>query len=60
MADRGLTHGLKYQARAIAPVIAEPRRSCWLVGTNAIREENEARVARAAAVAVCASMHRFV
>jgi len=43
MADRSLTHGLKYQARAIAPVLAEPRRSCWLVGTNAIREENEAR-----------------
>ena len=43
MADRSLTHGLKYQARAIAPVLAEPRRLCWLVGTNAIREENEAR-----------------
>jgi hypothetical protein len=43
MADRGLTHGLKYQARAIAPVLADPRRVCWLVGTNAVREENEVR-----------------
>lgn len=33
--------GLKSQARALAGLIADQRASKWLVGTNALREENE-------------------
>lgn len=44
LADRGITHGMRYQARALAPVPAETSRSCWLAGTTALREENEVEV----------------
>lgn len=38
-----MTHGLKFQARALAAQVAETSCSRWLVGTLALREENEAR-----------------
>lgn len=39
--DRGVTHGLKFNARALAPLVADKERSAWLVGTNSLRDENE-------------------
>lgn len=44
LADRGITHGMRYQARALAPISAEVTKSCWLAGTTALREENEVDV----------------
>lgn len=41
LADHGIYHGMRYQARALAPVPAESSSSCWLAGTTALREENE-------------------
>lgn len=41
MPERGVTYGLKYQARSVAAVQAGDKRSRWLVGTVSLREENE-------------------
>ena len=41
VAERGISHGMRYQARALAAQTAEKERSCWLAGTTALREENE-------------------
>ena len=41
MGDRGVTYGLKYQARALVALQAENQKSRWLVGTNSLREDNE-------------------
>ena len=42
MGDRpAVTYGLKFQARALAAVTTEKQYSRWLVGTNALREDNE-------------------
>lgn len=41
VAERGITHGLRYQARALAQVPAARDNSAWLAGTTALREENE-------------------
>ena len=40
MGDRGVTHGVKYQARALTACAGSTQQSRWLVGTNALREEN--------------------
>ncbi|KAK9836359.1 hypothetical protein WJX81_008394 [Elliptochloris bilobata] len=42
--ERGVTHGLKLNARALVPVVADTGRSSWIVGTNALRDENELQV----------------
>ena len=39
MGKGGVTHGLKYQARALVAVPSD-QHSRWLAGTNALREEN--------------------
>jgi len=44
VAERGITHGLRYQARALAQVPAARDNSAWLAGTTALREENEVEV----------------
>ncbi|KAK9815701.1 hypothetical protein WJX72_008294 [[Myrmecia] bisecta] len=44
MGDRGITYGLKGQARALVPQQGDKDRHRWLVGTNALREENEVQV----------------
>ncbi len=42
MGDRpAVTYGLKFQARALAAIPTEKQYSRWLVGTNALREDNE-------------------
>lgn len=43
MAERGVTHGMRYQARALAPLPAERDTSRWMAGTTALREDNEVR-----------------
>ena len=40
MGERGVTHGLKYQARALVAASGPSQYSRWLTGTNALREEN--------------------
>lgn len=40
MGERGVTHGLKYQARSLAASPGSTQQSRWFVGTNALREEN--------------------
>ena len=40
MGDGGITHGLKYQARALVAFPDSAQHSRWLAGTNALREEN--------------------
>ncbi|KAG6556347.1 hypothetical protein Mapa_002290 [Marchantia paleacea] len=37
-------YGVKYQARSIAPYVADPQRTRFLVGTQSLREENEVHV----------------
>ena len=37
----GITYSLRYQARALVAQQADHTNSKWLVGTNALREENE-------------------
>ena len=46
MSRQDASHGLKFQARAIAAQAAEKSKSQWLAGTNALREENEVRTSR--------------
>lgn len=41
MADASITYSLKFQARALAAVQSDKLQSKWVVGTNALREENE-------------------
>ena len=41
IAERGITHGMRYQARALAQVTAARDHSTWLAGTTALKEENE-------------------
>ncbi len=43
MAEKTLTHGLKYQARALCSVTAAKGATQWLVGSNSLRDENEVR-----------------
>lgn len=43
VAERGITHGMRYQARALAAQTAEKERPCWIAGTTALREDNEVR-----------------
>lgn len=40
MGERGITHGLKYQARSLVAAPGSKQQSRWLAGTNALREEN--------------------
>mmetsp|Transcript_19860 Transcript_19860/g.55255 ORF Transcript_19860/g.55255 Transcript_19860/m.55255 type:complete len:119 (+) Transcript_19860:293-649(+) len=44
MAENSVTYGLKFQARALAAQVAETSSSRWLVGTLALREDNEIQV----------------
>jgi len=44
MAEASITYSLKFQARALAAVQSDKLQSKWVVGTNALREENEIRV----------------
>ena len=37
------TYGVKFQARCLAPVVADKTRSRFLIGTLSLREENEVR-----------------
>ena len=39
--EKNITYGLKFQARAMVPFHSEGAQSRWLVGTNALRDENE-------------------
>lgn len=39
--ERGITHGVKYQTRTISAYPANGSFQRWIVGTNALREENE-------------------
>jgi hypothetical protein len=39
--EKNVTYGLKFQARAMVPFQSEGSQSRWLVGTNALRDENE-------------------
>ncbi len=39
--EKNITYGLKFQARAMVPLHSEGAQSRWLVGTNALRDENE-------------------
>lgn len=41
MGERGVTYGLKYQARCLAAVESDNKKSRWLVGTSCLREYNE-------------------
>ena len=43
-AERQISYGLKFQARALVALPGEGGHSRWLVGTNALRDENEARL----------------
>jgi hypothetical protein len=38
---RHINYGLKFQARSLVATHPEHGRSRWLVGTNALRDENE-------------------
>ncbi|CAL5224411.1 g7093 [Coccomyxa viridis] len=40
-AKKQISHGLKFQARAMVAITGEGGHSRWLVGTNALRDENE-------------------
>eukprot|EP00884_Botryococcus_braunii_P002201 jgi/Botrbrau1/11982/Bobra.0115s0018.1 len=42
--ERGLTHGVKYQTRTIAAYPNTGSSQRWIVGTNALREENEVQI----------------
>lgn len=52
VAERGITHGMRYQARALAALAAESDRPCWIAGTTALREDNEVPIFLAATVVV--------
>lgn len=39
--EQAITHSLKHNARALAPVMSSKLASAWVVGTNSLREENE-------------------
>ncbi len=52
VAERGITHGMRYQARALAALAAESDRPCWIAGTTALREDNEVPIVFAATVVV--------
>ena len=43
-AEKQISYGLKFQARALVALPGEGGHSRWLVGTNALRDENEARL----------------
>ncbi len=40
-AKKQISYGLKFQARAMVALPGEGGHSRWLVGTNALRDENE-------------------
>ncbi len=40
-AEKQISYGLKFQARALVALPGEGGHSRWLVGTNALRDENE-------------------
>lgn len=40
-AEKQISYGLKFQARALVALPADGGHSRWLVGTNALRDENE-------------------
>ncbi|EIE27740.1 WD40 repeat-like protein [Coccomyxa subellipsoidea C-169] len=42
--QKNVTYGLKFQARAMVPFQSEGAQSRWLVGTNALRDENEIQI----------------
>ena len=42
--EKQVSYGLKFQARALVALPGEGGHSRWLVGTNALRDENEARL----------------
>ena len=42
--DPSVTYSLKYNARVLVPVTSDAVNSKWLVGTTALREENEVRL----------------
>lgn len=51
MGDAAVTYSLKYQARVLTSLPSDSVNSKWIVGTTALREENE----------VCSEpMHAFV
>jgi len=54
MAENSVTYGLKFQARALAAQVAETSSSRWLVGTLALREDNEVWTALGT---YCCSVH---
>lgn len=41
MGDIGITYSLKFTSRALAALSADKINSKWVVGTNALREDNE-------------------
>lgn len=43
-AEKQISYGLKFQARALVALPGEGGHSRWLVGTNALRDENEVRL----------------
>lgn len=45
MGDTSVSYSLKYNSRCIVAQPADTVNSKWLVGTNALREENEVRQA---------------
>ena len=57
--ERGITHGLKLNARTLVPLVADTGRSCWIVGTNALRDENEVRLLMQQLPALRAALQNF-
>jgi hypothetical protein len=43
--DPSVTYSLKFNARVLVPVTSDAVNSKWLVGTTALREENEVGMA---------------
>ncbi len=41
MGDATNSYSLKYQARVLTPLLSDSVYSKWIVGTTALREENE-------------------
>lgn len=39
--EKPVTYGLKFQARALVPCQSDGPQCRWIVGTNALRDENE-------------------
>lgn len=54
--ETSITFSLKYVSRALTALQADKLQSKWVVGTNALREENEVREVRASLcrIAACA------